>query len=94
MAEYAIGDNDLWVLLGVLNRLPVDEAHLRIREAIAYGRRTVLLSGDGFRSISFRWISLDDDADALLLCSDLRTARYRASREQQRAIDRIVSQLQ
>jgi hypothetical protein len=88
MAEYAVDENDLWVVLGVLNRLPPDEAHLRIREAIAYGRRTVLLSGD-----FGRWISLDE-ADALLLRSDLRTARYRASREQQRAIDRIVGQLE
>jgi hypothetical protein len=87
MAEYAIDDKDLWALIGILNRLPADEAHLRIREAIAYGRRTVLLSGD-----VGRWISLDE-ADALLLRSDLRTARYRAGREQQRAIDRIVSQL-
>ena len=87
MAEYPIDDNDLWVLLGVLNRLPPDEAHLRIREAIAYGRRTVLLSGD-----VGRWIRLNE-ADAFLLRSDLLAARYRTGRAQREAIDRIVSQL-
>jgi hypothetical protein len=88
MPEGLIAESDLWLVLEILKAQPADEAHLRIREAIAYGRRTMLLSGG-----PARWIALDA-GDSLLLRADLRTARHRFGPAAQEAISRIVDQLQ
>jgi hypothetical protein len=87
MPDRPIAESDLWLVLEILNAQPTDEAYLRIREAIAYGRRTMLPSGE-----PARWIALGA-ADALLLRADLRVARHRFGPAEQQAIDRIVGQL-
>ena len=88
MPDRPIAESELWLVLEILNAKPTDEAYPRIREAIAYGRRTMLLSGE-----PARWIALGV-ADALLLRADLRVARHRFGPAEQQAIDRIVGQLQ
>jgi hypothetical protein len=88
MIERLIAEADLWVVVRVLDRQPTNESHLRIREAIAYGRQTILLSGEVGRRITW------EVADAVLLRADLRAARPRFSPTEQEAIDRVVRQLE
>jgi hypothetical protein len=88
MVEPLFAEADLWVVVRVLDRHPMNESRLRIREAIAYGRRTVLLSGEVGRLITL------DVADAVVLRADLRAARPSFSPSDQLAIDRAVRQLE
>jgi hypothetical protein len=87
MTEHAISESDLWLVLAILDGLPTDdEAHLRIRQAIAHGRRTSLTGSSG------RWITLRSD-DAATLGAHLQRARHRFSPAEQRTIDRILGRL-
>jgi hypothetical protein len=87
MTEYAIAESDLWLVLEIPDDRPAaDEDHLRIRQAIACGRRASLTGGP------IRWIALGDD-DATTLRAHLPRARHRFRPAEQRAIDRILDQL-
>jgi hypothetical protein len=87
MPEHVIADSDIWLILDVLDRLPADEAQLRIREAIAYGRRILQTPGVPVRRISLEAV------DVAELSTHLGRARQRFSLAEQRALDRIVRQL-
>ena len=88
MTEHAIAESDLWLVLEILDGLPADDAvHLRIRQAIAYGRRASLTGGPA------RWIALGGD-DAVILRAHLQRARHRFSPAEQRAIDRVIGRLE
>jgi hypothetical protein len=88
MAQHAVAESDLWLVLEILDGLPADdEVHLRIRRAIAHGRRASLAGG------SVRWIALGGD-DAATLRAHLLRARHRFGPAERRAIDRIAGRLE